>query len=475
MMKKIMILLLALLALVAVTACEDDVCNHKHRTNTTYKPDCSLEGYVLHVCNDCGYSYKSDYTEPKGHILVETVVAPTCTEAGYTHYECDCGYAYDTAFVAPVGHTYTSRITEPTCTEEGYTAYTCGTCEYEYHAKRTIPNGHNIVTLTVSATCTEVGYTLHKCNNCEYSYKTDFTYFSHALVETVHAPTCNELGYTEHKCNNCEYSYYTDFVSPAHTFVSAKHMPSIGTTGYVSHECSVCQYSYESDFVWYSDVFSGAAGEGKGILAVGVDLSVYNEKVDFAALKKAGVDFVILRAGTGYSGKDLRFEEYYTAARAVGLDIGCYYYSYATTVEEALKEADDFASYIAGKVFEYPVYFDLEDDSQMDLSQTLLMDMCLAFCNRMIEYGYFPGVYSYHNWIETYLHTEQLLKLYDVWIARYNPHLPDDYYDSLYGMWQYTETGTVGGVKGDVDLNYCYKNYPAIIQKYGFNGYTAED
>lgn len=438
MMKKIGILLLALLALVAFAACEDDVCNHKHRTNTTYKPDCSLEGYVLHVCNDCGYSYKSDYTAPKGHTLVETVVAPTCTEVGYTHYECDCGYAYDTAFLSPLGHTYTSRITEPTCTDEGYTTYTCGTCEYEYRAKRTIPNGHNLVTETVAPSCTEEGYTLHKCNHCDYSYKTDFQ-------------------------------------TPAHTFTVTKHAPTIGTTGYVSHKCKVCKYSYESDFVWYSDIFSGAEGAGKGVLAKGVDLSAYNKDVDFAALKKSGIDYVILRAGTGYSGKDVLFEKYYAAARAVGLDVGCYFYSYATTAKEARQEADAFASYIAGKIFEYPVYFDLEDVTQKKLDQELLMNMCFAFCNRMIEHGYFPGIYCNQDWAENILHTEQLITLYDVWLARYNLALPDDYYDSLYGMWQYTETGTVGGVDGDADLNYCYKNYPAIIKKYGFNGYTAED
>lgn len=436
MKKTIWMLLLVCLALLALVACGDEPCQHRHQTRSYFDPDCSLEGYVLHECKDCGYTYKSDFVEPKGHTLEETVVAPTCTEAGYTHYACECGYAYDTAFIAPVGHTYTSRITDPTCTEEGYTTYTCGTCEYEYRAKRTIPNGHNLVTQTVAATCTEEGYTLHKCNNCEYSYKSDFR-------------------------------------TPSHTFKTEKHAPTIGTTGYLSHTCSVCGYAYESDFVWYSDIFSGAAGAGKGVLAEGVDLSSYNESVDFAALKRAGVDYVILRAGTGFSGKDSRFEEYYLAARAVGLDVGCYFYSYATTVEEALEEADDFASYIEGKVFEYPVYFDLEDTSQEILSSTLLMDMCFAFCNRMIEQGYFPGVYCNLKWVENVLHTEQLLSLYDVWLARYNLSLPDDYYDDQYGMWQYTETGTVGGVTGNADLNYCYKDYPAIMEKYGFNGFTA--
>lgn len=435
--KKIWIFLLLCLALFALVACEEGVCHHPDKTETVHAPTCSLEGYVLNECRDCGYSYKSDFVEPTGHTLTETVVAPTCTEEGYTSYACECGYHYDTAFLAPLGHTYTSKITEATCTEEGYTTYTCGVCEYEFRAKRTVPNGHSLFAETVAATCTEEGYTLHKCANCNYSFK-------------------------------------TDFITPAHTFTVEKHAPTIGTTGYVSHKCSVCEYAYNSDFVWYSDIFSGAEGEGNGVLARGIDISAYNKDVDFSALKKAGIDYVILRVGTGYSGKDELFEQYYTAAKAAGLGVGCYYYTYAYSVADALGDAERVKEYIKGKTFEYPIYFDLEDDSQKRLDKQLLMDMCYAFCNSMIEAGYFPGIYCNLNWAENILHTEQLVTLFDVWLARYNEYLPDAYYDDQFGMWQYTETGSIDGVTGKADLNYCYKNYPAIIQKYGFNGFDKE-
>ncbi len=436
-MKKIGILLLALFALLAFAACQDDgECKHWKLADTTYEPTCSLQGYDLHVCRDCGYSYKSDFVEPLGHTLVLTVTEATCTGEGHTHYECECGYAYDTDYIKPLGHSYTSAITEPTCIEAGYTTYTCGVCSYEYKAKWTVPNGHKLKSETV-------------------------------------VPTCDESGYTKHTCENCDYTYNTAFVTPTHTFVDVKYRPTIGKTGYTEHTCSVCNHSYRSDFVWYSDVFAGAAGEGKGVLAKGIDLSYHNKTVDFAAIKAAGIDYVILRAG-GRSGKDTMFETNYAAARAAGLEIGCYFYSYARTTDEALAEVERLKEYIAGKQFEYPVYFDIEDESQKGIDQALLMDICFAFCNNLIEAGYFPGVYCNLHWAENILHTEKLVTLYDVWIARYNNSLPEDYYDSDYGMWQYTETGKIDGLEEAVDLNYCYKDYPTLIKEYGFNGYEVE-
>ncbi len=434
-MKKIVIILLALLALLAFAACqqEDGECQHKELADTKYEPTCSLEGYVLHVCRDCGHTYKSDFVQPLGHTFTKTVAEPTCTAEGKTHYACACGYEYDTDFIAPTGHSYASTITEPTCTEAGHTTYTCAVCFYEHKANWVVPNGHSLTS---------------------------------ARVE----PTCDAAGYTQYTCGNCDYAYRTAFETPAHTFTKTTYYPTIGKTGYTEHTCGVCAYSYQTDFVWYSDVFAGAAGEGKGVLARGVDLSYHNQDVDFAALKAAGVDYVILRAG-GRSGKDVMFETNYAAARKAGLDIGCYYYSYARTVEEALAEAARFKEYIAGKQFEYPVYFDIEDDSQKELDKSLLMEICFAFCNSMIEGGYFPGVYCNLNWAENILHTEQLVKYYDVWIARYNNALPETYYHKDYGMWQYTETGKIEGVEENVDLNYCYKDYPTLIKANGLNGF----
>lgn len=98
----------------------------------------------------------------------------------------------------------------------------------------------------------------------------------------------------------------------------------------------------------------------------GIDVSQYQQGVDFKKVKAAGIDYVIIRAGFGkYANqKDPCFENHYKAAKAAGLKVGAYWYSYAATVEEAKAEAQTCINAIKGKTFEYPIYFDLEERSQ---------------------------------------------------------------------------------------------------------------
>ena len=94
----------------------------------------------------------------------------------------------------------------------------------------------------------------------------------------------------------------------------------------------------------------------------GIDVSQYQQNIDFKKVKASGVDFVIIRAGFGkYANqKDPYFESHYKAAKAAGLKVGAYWYSYAATVAEAKAEAQTCINAIKGKTFEYPIYFDLE-------------------------------------------------------------------------------------------------------------------
>lgn len=98
----------------------------------------------------------------------------------------------------------------------------------------------------------------------------------------------------------------------------------------------------------------------------GIDVSQYQQNIDFKKVKASGVDFVIIRAGFGkYANqKDPCFESHYKAAKAAGLKVGAYWYSYAATVEDAKAEAQTCINAIKGKTFEYPIYFDLEERSQ---------------------------------------------------------------------------------------------------------------
>lgn len=99
------------------------------------------------------------------------------------------------------------------------------------------------------------------------------------------------------------------------------------------------------------------------MVTYGLDISQHNGNIDFKIVKAAGNDFVILRAGYGWSTdqKDSKFDEYYAQAKAAGLKVGAYHYSYARNASEAKAEADCFLNWIKGKVFEMPVYIDMEN------------------------------------------------------------------------------------------------------------------
>lgn len=203
----------------------------------------------------------------------------------------------------------------------------------------------------------------------------------------------------------------------------------------------------------------------------GIDISKWNGSIDFNKVKNDGIDFVIIRAGYGKvdSQKDNRFEEYYRKAKAVGLKVGCYFYSYATSVKEAKQEANTFLKWIAGKQFEYPVYFDIEDKSQLTLSKDVLTDICLTWCSTVEKAGYYVGIYSNPNWFTNRLDCERL-SIYDKWLAHWSDKAWKG--NEFGGLWQYSNEGLINGIKGYVDLDYSYRDYPTIIKKNGLNGFA---
>ena len=193
-----------------------------------------------------------------------------------------------------------------------------------------------------------------------------------------------------------------------------------------------------------------------------IDLSHHNSVSDFLAVKNAGIYGVILRAGYGReaSQKDRKFDEFYTAAKAVGLHIGAYWYSYADSVADAQKEAAACLACIAGKQFDFPVYYDLEESSTAALGKDTCTQIAQTFCAAMEQAGYWAGVYANTNWFTNYLNFDPLAAKYTIWLAdyreAYNTTLKRD-------MHQYTSTGSVAGVNGNVDCNRCTRDFPAEI------------
>ena len=117
-----------------------------------------------------------------------------------------------------------------------------------------------------------------------------------------------------------------------------------------------------------------------------IDISTWQQNVDFNKVKSAGVTAVIIRGGFSTT-KDNQFENHYRGARAAGLKIGAYWYSYAYSAEQAVQEARACINVISGKAFEIPVYYDMEEDGQMSLGRTVMTEMACCFIDTVQAAG----------------------------------------------------------------------------------------
>ena len=394
-------------------------CTHGSMTSNVVAPTCESEGYTEHVCADCGLSYKSEFISPTGHTLHASKHSPDCSSEGFTHYECACGYSFDTDLKSPLGHSFN---------------------------------------------------------------------------KTVHSPTCTMSGYTNYVCSVCSLSFSSDFVSPSgHDFSTSTTNPTCDTTGFTHYSCG-CGYEYIGDFVHYSDIFKGAYADSGEIVARGIDVSKWNHQLlsdgsyaplDFSKVKSAGFDFVILKIGStprvsSATGKTLggiepTFEMDYAAAKAAGLDVGVYFYTYSSTPEDIKADAKLVLEWLDSRKLEYPVYLDLEDSSLMSLSREELTDLCVSFISDIQSARYYGALYTNNNWLVSYLQSDKVTFLFDIWYARYAG--VEEWDEKKYGnhmcMWQYTQSGIIPEISDttNFDFNFAYKDYPSLMKKIGYNGY----
>ena len=226
-----------------------------------------------------------------------------------------------------------------------------------------------------------------------------------------------------------------------------------------------CNYE-RSKFVYEDGVVS--YNDKKVKTWKGIDVSNYQGEVDWKKVAESGVEFVMLRAGfRGYTegtlNEDARFKQNAEAAAAAGLKVGVYFFSTATTVEEAKEEADYVLEIIKGYDVKYPVVYDWEANSKAyrnyDLDTDTLTKAAIAFCEKVKAAGYKPMVYF--NLPTGYLEYDlSRLTGYDFWFAQYpsaEEMYPTMYYN--YQMWQYSDSGSVPGIEGKVDMNIAFKKW----------------
>lgn len=192
----------------------------------------------------------------------------------------------------------------------------------------------------------------------------------------------------------------------------------------------------------------------------GIDISSYQGKPDWTKVKKSGVEFAILRIHQK-NGPDTSFEHNYKGCKANAIPVGGYKYSYALTPAQALEEAEDTLSVLAGRGLDFPVFYDLEWSSQRKLGSAAIEKIAETFLNRIKRAGYKVGIYCNMDWYQNVL-TEKLRK-YDLWLARYpygdNGTMKISLRPAQGVGWQYSSKGKVAGISGNVDMNVFYKNY----------------
>ena len=206
----------------------------------------------------------------------------------------------------------------------------------------------------------------------------------------------------------------------------------------------------------------------------GIDVSVHQGDIDWKTVRNSGITFAIIRAGFGreISQKDSQFEANYNGCKANNIPCGAYWYNYAKTPEDAEKEADTCLKIINGKKFEYPIYYDVEEQTVLNLGKARVSAIIRAFLKKVEAAGYFVGLYMAASHLNSYVE-DDIKNRYAVWVAHINTNKPS--YSGSYGMWQYSWKGRINGISGDVDTDYAYVDYPTIIKNAGLNGYKKPE
>lgn len=198
----------------------------------------------------------------------------------------------------------------------------------------------------------------------------------------------------------------------------------------------------------------------------GIDVSRHQGNIDWQKVAGAGVEFALIRAGgrlaqSGELYDDANFEANLTGAQAAGLKTGVYFYSQAVNVAEAVEEAQYTLALLNGRALEYPIIFDWEIYSDTARSSGVdkqtLTDCAIAFCDTVTLAGYKPMIYIS---LEVAYEKMDLSRLtgYDFWFAQYNSrNQPDMYYN--YRIWQYTDSGSIPGIEGRVDMDLAFIPY----------------
>ncbi|MCM1330264.1 MAG: Ig-like domain-containing protein [Ruminococcus sp.] len=201
----------------------------------------------------------------------------------------------------------------------------------------------------------------------------------------------------------------------------------------------------------------------------GIDVSKWQGDIDWKKVSLSGIDFAMIRSSYGNMHTDEKLAANVAGCEKYGIPYGFYHYSYADSVKEARKEARYFLSVIKNYNPEYPLVLDIENDHFKSMSRKQVTNIIIAFVQEIEKAGYYASVYSFAKFFNDYVDMSKIEK-YDIWIACWgDEERLNSFYDGPYGMWQYSATGKVNGIDGEVDLDYAYKDYRERIRQLGLN------
>ena len=206
-----------------------------------------------------------------------------------------------------------------------------------------------------------------------------------------------------------------------------------------------------------------------------IDVSRYQGAIDWAQVAAAGYKGVMLKTvSTNHKLSkradglyiDPTFEDNYRNAKAAGLDVGVYYYTYATNKDMVNAELSLLRQAVYGKELTLPVAVDVEDNRLGNLDKQSLTDLTAYALHEVEQLGFYAQLYTYTSFAKAHLFVGgAALHPYDVWLADYTGKTPNVTFD--YNAHQHTSKGAVPGISGNVDLNVTTLNYPRIIRKKG--------
>lgn len=205
------------------------------------------------------------------------------------------------------------------------------------------------------------------------------------------------------------------------------------------------------------------------VTAKGIDVSYAQGNIDWKKVADSGIEFAIIRIGRGAcrAGETApKMDDYFIrnieGATANGIDVGVYFYSYADSVEDARQEASFVVNALKGYKLTYPIIYDMEENVQ---SVDHATEQAEVFMKVVSDAGYYPMLYTYKNWAAVNL-DHRILEKYSLWLAEITTRPT---YSGNYYIWQYSYTGRVNGINGDVDLDIAFRDFPKILKENGLN------